>query len=190
MTNAEEKIWIIALKSGDHKAFDQLFKIYAPRLGYFCLQWVEEEDAKEVVQDTFLRLWETRERIDVERNLNTYITSIAKNLIYDLFRKRTVEQRYVQDLQPFLKDHWDAETELHTENLREVLTISINKLSGQQREVMLLKSKGYANEEIAELLQISKRTVEAHVGKAYKHLRDELGELRHLSFFFPFLLNM
>ena len=182
----EEKILIASFKSGDHKAFDQLFKLYAPRLGYFCLQWLEQEDAEEVVQDTFLRLWETRERIDVERNLNTYITAIAKNLIYDLFRKRTVEQRYCQQLQPFLKDHLDVEKEVHTENVREVLVSTINKLSGQQREVMLLKSKGYANDEIAELLGISKRTVETHLNKAYKQLRSELGELRHLSIFLSF----
>ena len=182
----EEKILIASFKLGDHNAFDQLFKMYAPRLGYFCLQWLKQEDAEEVVQETFLRLWETRERVDSERNLNTYITAIAKNLIYDLFRKRTVEQRYCQQLQPFFKDHSDVEKEVHTENVREVLEATINKLSGQQREVMLLKSKGYANDEIAELLGISKRTVETHLNKAYKQLRNELGELRHLSIFFFF----
>ena len=190
MGECEGRTLIRLFKSGDHKAFDQLFKMYAPRLGYFCLQWVEQEDAEEVVQDTFLRLWETRERIDLEKNINTYITAIAKNLIYDLFRKRTVEQRYCQQLQPFFKEHIDAEKEVYTKNIREVLVASIHKLPAQQREVMLLKSKGYVNDEIAELLGISKRTVETHLNKAYKHLRGELGELKHLSFFFSFLMNM
>ena len=153
-------------KSGEREAFDRLFKMYAPQLGYFCLRLVRQEDAEEIVQETFIKLWETRDKIKVELNFNTYITTIAKNLIYDMFRKKLVEQRYYQKFQSLIQEQLE-----------------------QQREVMMLKCKGFNNDEIAELLGISKRTVEAHLNKAYKKLRQDLGEVRYYLLFFTFLLN-
>ena len=156
-------------KSGEREAFDRLFKMYAPQLGYFCLRLVRQEDAEEIVQETFI-------------NFNTYITTIAKNLIYDMFRKKLVEQRYYQKFQSLIQEQLAVENELFRKNLQEVMFDSINKLSEQQREVMMLKCKGFNNDEIAELLGISKRTVEAHLNKAYKKLRQDLGEVRYYSF--------
>lgn len=180
---------LMQLKSGDQVAFDLLFKMYAPRLGYYCLQLVDRTDAEEIVQDTFLKLWETRDRIDIGRNFNTYITTIAKNLIYDMFRRKLVEQRYCRKLQSVLSEQMAVESEFYTADLHEVITNSINRLSDQQREVMLLKSKGFNNDEIAQLLGISKRTVETHLNKAYKKLRNELGEIRYFMLFLALMFN-
>ena len=123
--------------------------MYAPQLGYFCLRLVRQEDAEEIVQETFIKLWETRDKIKVELNFNTYITTIAKNLIYDMFRKKLVEQRYYQKFQSLIQEQLAVENELFRKNLQEVMFDSINKLSEQQREVMMLKCKGFNNDEIA-----------------------------------------
>lgn len=187
--NGDEGVLLMQFQAGDKRAFDQLFKMYAPRVGYFCLQLVHPADAEEIVQDTFLRLWESREKIDAGRNLNTYITTIAKNLIYDLFRRKLVEQRYCDQLQPILREQMVVENEFYRDNLHEVMLHSINKLSEQQREVMLLKSKGFSNDEIAELLGLSKRTVETHLNKAYKKLRIELGEVRYCLILLTLVFN-
>lgn len=158
-------------KSGEREAFDRLFKMYAPQLGYFCLRLVRQEDAEEIVQETFIKLWETRDKIKVELNFNTYITTIAKNLIYDMFRKKLVEQRYYQKFQSLFRNNWRLKTNFSERILQEVMFDSINKLSEQQREVMMLKCKGFNNDEIAELLGISKRTVEAHLNKALQKVK-------------------
>lgn len=189
LMNGDEDILLLRLKSGDKGAFDQLFNRYAPRLGYFCLRLISRVDAEEVVQETFLRLWETRDKVDVALNFNTYITTIAKNLIYDMFRRKLVEQRYYQKIQPILQEQLTVENELYKANLQEVMLDRINKLSVQQREVMMLKSKGFNNDEIAGLLGISKRTVETHLNKAYKKLRNDLSEMRYYLLFFAFILN-
>ena len=91
-------------------------------------------------------------------------------------------QRYYQKFQSLIQEQLAVENELFRKNLQEVMFDSINKLSEQQREVMMLKCKGFNNDEIAELLGISKRTVEAHLNKAYKKLRQDLGEVRYYSF--------
>ena len=157
---------------------DELTREETMKLLEKCFQ----EDAEEIVQETFIKLWETRDKIKVELNFNTYITTIAKNLIYDMFRKKLVEQRYYQKFQSLIQEQLAVENELFRKNLQEVMFDSINKLSEQQREVMMLKCKGFNNDEIAELLGISKRTVEAHLNKAYKKLRQDLGEVRYYSF--------
>ena len=61
-------------KSGEREAFDRLFKMYAPQLGYFCLRLVRQEDAEEIVQETFIKLWETRDKIKVESVSYTHLT--------------------------------------------------------------------------------------------------------------------
>ena len=85
-----------------------------------------------------------------------------------------MEQRYYQKFQSLIQEQLAVENELFRKNLQEVMFDSINKLSEQQREVMMLKCKGFNNDEIAELLGISKRTVEAQ-----QKLRQDLGEVRY-----------
>lgn len=178
----DERILLSQFKSGDRRAFDRLFKLYAPRLGSFCLRLINPSDAEEIVQYTFLKLWENREKFDIEQNFNTYMVAIAKNLIYDLFRQQLLKDRYCQKLQEALREQMSVDNKLYADNLHEVMISSINKLPDQQREVMSLKIKEFNNEEIAELLGISKRTVEAHLNKAYKKLRIDLKETRYCLF--------
>lgn len=58
----QEKKLVTRFKSGDADAFGMLFKLYAPKLGSFCLGLVSKEDAENIVQDVFLKLWETRKK--------------------------------------------------------------------------------------------------------------------------------
>ncbi len=85
--------------------------------------------------------------------------------------KKLVEQRYYQKFQSLIQNNWRLKTNFSERNLQEVMFDSINKLFGTTTEVMMLKCKGFNNDEIAELLGISKRTVEAHLNKAYKKLK-------------------
>ena len=96
-------------KSGEREAFDRLFKMYAPQLGYFCLRLVRQEDAEEIVQETFIKLWETRD----ERAEKLTITEVTEK--YELTkREHTILQLLMQG-----KDN-------HT--ICEELSISVNTL--------------------------------------------------------------
>lgn len=87
----QEKKLVTRFKSGDADAFGMLFKLYAPKLGSFCLGLVSKEDAENIVQDVFLKLWETRKKIDPSQNFGMYTMTIARNLIYDMFRRGSVD---------------------------------------------------------------------------------------------------
>jgi RNA polymerase sigma-70 factor (ECF subfamily) len=179
----EDGILVILLKKGDRNAFNTLFEKYSPKLYFFILKTFQNKvEAEEIVQDTFLRLWETRHRIDEKRHFNTYLISIAKHLIYDHLRHKMVERKYNQRVQKTSDQSYTVEDELASESLRAYIVANIERLPPQQKEILLLKSKGYENDEIAQQLNLSKRTVETHINRAFKFLRNSLAHGKELFF--------
>ena len=150
---------------------------------------VSKEDAENIVQDVFLKLWETRKKIDPSQNFGMYTMTIARNLIYDMFRRKLVSSRYVLKLQPLLEESVSTWDELNSRDRSKFMLCCIERLPKQQREVMLLKIKDFDNEEIAKLLGLSKRTVETHLNKAYKKLRIDLEEIRFYLFYLSLLFH-
>lgn len=160
------------------EVFEGIFRQYAPAVYYYSLRLTNSpDDAQEVVQETFMKVWENRSLLDSGQNIGTYINTIARNHIYDMFRRTLVRQKYGERLRESLHRHVSLEQELHLKELREVVARSVERLQGQQREILVMKSKGFLNDEIAQLLGLSKRTVESHLNKAYKTMREDLGNI-------------
>lgn len=179
---------LLLLKNGDKDAFDAVFKKHASKVYYFAMSLVNNTaETEDIVQETFLKIWEERAKINETRNFNAWISVVVKNTIYDLFRHRLIEQKYCESLRESLHRSVSIEHELHIGNLRELLAANIEKLPPQQREILIFKSKGFANAEIAQLLGISKRTVEVHLHRSYKNLKNNLGEIKYIL---PVLLLM
>lgn len=175
----DDKPLLTALKKGDEKAFDALFAKYAANLYYFSLDMVgDKAGAEEVLQETFLRVWEKRETIDPEHNFRNYLFSIAKNLIYDALRRKLVTLKYHKTVGSPSFGMPETDDALDADEIRKLLLAEIDKLPVHQRQVLKLKGEGMSNEEIAQALGISKRTVEYHLGKAYKQLRSDLAHLK------------
>ena len=169
----EDLLLLILLKKGNRKAFNVLFEKYSPKLYFYTLKTFKNRiDAEEIVQDTFLKIWETAHRIDEHKHFNTYLISIAKHLICDRLRHKAVEQKYSRYMSHFSSEFYSIEDKLESKNLKESLLADIENLPSQQKEVLLLKSKGYDNNEIATYLNLSKRTVETHINRAFKFLRN------------------
>lgn len=174
-----EQNLITALRSGDAKAFDALFRKYAPKLYFLALSFVPGTDqAEEIVQETFVRIWEARHRIDPERNFGPYMVSIAKRILYNVVRHTLVEQKYNRQAARDSDDSYTIEDELAIRSFRERMLEGIGNLPPQQREILTLKSEGFDNEEIALRLHLSKRTVETHINKAFRYLRVFLADSR------------
>jgi RNA polymerase sigma-70 factor (ECF subfamily) len=179
----EDGVLIISLKKGNRNAFNTLFEKYSPKLYFFVLKTFQNKvEAEEIVQETFLKIWETRHRIDEKQNFNTYLISIAKHLIYDHLRHKAVERKYSQRVQQTSDKSYTVEDEFALESLRDYIIANIELLPPQQKEILLLKNKGYENDEIAERLNLSKRTVETHINRAFKVLRNSLSHGKELFF--------
>ena len=80
------------IKTGNKQAYQKLFEKYAPRIYNFSLSYLRNEnDAEELVQDVFLKIWEKRATLDASQNLKAFIFKIAVNTIYDFTRRKNIE---------------------------------------------------------------------------------------------------
>jgi len=171
----------IALKviEGNHDAFAQLYDLYAERIYYFALRFmISKEDAENVTQEVFVKLWETRDRIDVNLSLSSYLFTIARNTIFNIHRKRVNEIAYLEHLSTYLEsNHVRLENEIIFRDIQEQLERIINDLPPQRKKVFELSRKqGLSHKEIAEQLNISEKTIETHIRLALKTLREGLDQ--------------
>ena len=174
----EEKDYIVELKKGSFAAFDLIFSTYKERLYAFAVGYLKvADDAQELVQEVFVKVWENREMLDESRSFNSYLFTISKNTILNYFRKRANEQSYIDYIkQNTYLTYNKAEEELEYEELLKNANNVIEQLSHRQKEIYRLsREKGLSNEEIARKLHISKKTVENQVSLAMKFLREQLG---------------
>lgn len=176
-----------ALRDGDYDIFRKLYLGYVDTLVRFLQPLVgTREDAEEVAQDVFLRLWENRAQIDPERNIRSYIFAWSRNLAIDRIRHRAVEERNHEVLRYLISDLDEATPEeVVMEKETELLVrICVEKMPARQREVFLLsREERMSDDEIAARLNVSKRTVQTHLYNARKALREALKFLPLILFF-------
>lgn len=185
----DDKKLLNALQRGDKRAFDDIFSKYAPDVFRFSVGLTKNKpEAEEILQETFVKVWENRKTIDPNRKFRNYLISIAKNLIYDLLRRKVVERKYLTAKVLSTQHLPDIEDDLHLDDLRKLLLDSFNKLTHHQKEILTLKSNGLDNQEIADLLNISKRTVESHLSRAYQNLRADMPGFKDIFHLLPSLI--
>lgn len=170
----DERRLLKSLREGDQSAFDAIFRKYAPELHRFSLsKSCDARQAEEIVQETFMKVWELRRQIDPDRNFASWLITIAKHKIYNSFRRRVLEIKWNMAAAEQV-DTATVEGQLQLDDLRRLLLGGIDRLAPRQREILLLKSQGMSNDEIAEQLSIPKKVVENNIYKAYRQLRIDL----------------
>ena len=165
------------VKGSDVEAFRRLFERYQPILfRQVFFQTNETDQAHDIVQQTFISVWEHRRSIRSHLSFLAYILRISRNLIYDAMKHQKIRDRIDVPLPPPAKSELDDPAEaLHLALLQEKITSIINGLPQKCREIFLLsRFVGKTNQEIADLLQLSVRTVEHQISKALKVLRKHL----------------
>jgi RNA polymerase sigma-70 factor (ECF subfamily) len=177
-----DSILLQALKNGDEEAFELLFKKYSGRIYYVAFQYINDRDeAEEIVQEVFYRVWIHQKDLRSDLPFPPYLVRIAKNLIINKSKRKIVERAYLNSL---TSDAADQETEntVQFSEIKSILDELIEKLPEKRKEVFLMsRSKGLTNREIAHHLNISESTVENHINKALKMLRQGLTEAGYLA---------
>ncbi len=178
----------LRIKNGDEYSFELLFRKYYVRLCGFANKFLNDpEEAREIVQDVFLGLWEEREDIRPEDSLNSYLFRITQNKSINKLRRRRVESKYTGILQLVYVENIELspyDSLLVNELDNEIIT-AVGKLPVKCREIFdLSRMEGLRYSEIAKMLQISVKTVEAQMSKALKILRLELKDYLMMLVFF------
>jgi RNA polymerase sigma-70 factor (ECF subfamily) len=170
------------LGNGEADAFERIFRrLSEPVFRFVCGMVQDETRAHDITQDTFAKLWEIRERVGEVDALRAYIFRMARNRVYNRQRDEKKRREYDEDLREFHEDSSppsparDADASV----LRGILEQWIEELPDRQQEALCLRRQEHlSHDEIAEVMDISPSTVNNHIVRAMKHLRDRLQEYR------------
>lgn len=176
-SNLAEIKLICGLKKGSQKAFDAIYDMYAKRLYMYCLQYTKSrEDAEEIVQDVFIRLWDNRDNIRQEETLRSLLFIMAKHYLINAYRAHVnspVYEDYVEYQDMILAEGQGQPLE-YEEFVRQLKQL-LYKLPTTQRQVIeMSKLKQLSNKEIACELGLSEQTVKNQLSLGLKKLRERL----------------
>ena len=173
-----EKRLLTEVKNGSFQAFERLYNMYSGKLYNFIMRISSGNQymAEEVVQSAFIRVWEVRERVEPESSFISFLCTIAKNLLMNMYQRQTVEYVYNEYLKNTGVDR-DSQTEesIDLRFLNEYIDSLAEELPAQRKKIFILsKRQNYTNKEIAEMMGISESTVATQLSLAVKFMREQL----------------
>lgn len=173
--------------------YKAVFRQYYPKLLFYATRLVGVEEAEDVVQDVFVELWRRRDTVVIGEQILAFLYRSVYTKAINLLKHQAIENNYSnamteiyeRKLQFYQPDHAEVIRKIENQELRQEIYNAINELPDKCREVFKLSYlHDMKNKEIAETLSISLRTVEAHIYKALKFLRERLGHLLLSSIIF------
>lgn len=179
------------LKKGDMASFDAIYNKYCHKLHGFVLRYLkQEEDAEEIVQEVFIKIWEARGKIDVYTSFESFLFTIAYNSTISLLRKRiseTKSREYLKCLQQI--DTADTIIdEIQFKELNQKVQSLLQQLTPRQKEIYLLsREEGLTHKEIAQKLNISENTVKNHLVTTLKYLKSRIDSSLAVNILFLYL---
>lgn len=177
---------IRGLKQGSKSAFDAIYAMYFKRLFVYCLRFTKSsEDAEEIVQDVFLRLWNIRESIQQEDTLRSLLFIISKNYLINAFHKNINSPVYEDYVNYQEQIAVDDISRMEYEEFVHQLNHAMSRLPKTQQQVIeLSRFKQLSNKEVAERLSLSEQTVKNQLSLGLKMLRSLLGNAPIIGLFF------
>jgi len=173
-----EKKLLDRIKKSNKTAFKDLYYIHYPVLFRYVVYRIgDREIAEDIVQETFVRIWNNRSRLDSNKSFFSLIARISSNLCYDHFRHQKVKIQHQEKLpELYSKNKKNPESGHDLNEMKEAIWNAVNDhLPDKCRKIFLLsRNERKTNQEIADLLNISKRTVENQLYRALKILRKLL----------------
>jgi RNA polymerase sigma factor, sigma-70 family len=169
---------IYRLQEGDEAAFEKVFHEYHKKLYFFFLRKTKSVDiSEELVQETFIKLWSHRKRLNVSLSISIQLFRIAKTTLVDLLRRKAKSR-----ISSLSDDELTAlsETQVQPEpadshSVVVQLRKSVSLLSPMRKKIIELRLNGLTNQEIASCLSISIKTVENQINKAFHDIRQNIG---------------
>ncbi len=171
-----------AFRQGNKEVFNAIYNEFSDMLYHLCMEYLSDETiAEEIVQDTFVKLWDVREGIRDDLSLRNYLYTITKNYCLMQFRKKQTlikskkELKYIEMQFNYEAMVAMADDVLQFDELKSRIDEAIEALPDKLKEVFILsRFDGLKYKEIAEQLDVSVKTVEVRISKSLSILRNEL----------------
>ncbi len=168
---------IKSFRTFDEQTFEQVFRDNYASLVVMAMRWIKDKDsAKNIVQDVFFKLWEKRSSVQID-SWQSYLRVAVRNSCFNELKHveviRGYERRFSEEEEAM--PDYDVSSDLFAQRLYE----AIDDMPPQRRKIFLLsRVDGKKYREIAQLLSLSPKTVEAQMGKALQFLRTKLAAVR------------
>lgn len=169
-------LWAKKISRSDRASFDQLFRSLYPLLMRFAMRYTRDRAAaKDVTQDCFVKLWQRRDRIDPQKSLKSFLYTMVRNRALNMIRDQsntTVNHELVGDVSSYdgLQDEIDSGRRSELDDLMQGW---ISNLPERQKEAFeLSRFEGLNHEEIAQVMDLSPKTVNNHIVAALGYLRE------------------
>ena len=177
-TYSDNSEFINALKSGDSKAYTLLVDMYHHRLCLYAYSLIKNQKAAEdIVQNVIIRTWKKRNLLNCDFEIRSFLYKSVHNEFIDEHRKQKLvvplEEKYIKALTTIIEE----EDECALERKIELVKREIQNLPPKCKEIFILsKQDGLTNLEISEYKNVSVKSVEAHITKAFTILRKSIGD--------------
>lgn len=184
IANTMDNIFLLQLiKNGDKQAFKYIFDTYFTALCRFMYLYLgNTQEAEDIASDIFASLWENRKKLEIRLTFKAYLFQAAKNRCLNAIRDRKATVS-LDDINGQDAPQVNVTDALETEELNNLIQEAILSLPDKCREVFeKSRTKNQTNQEIAESMDISVKTVEAQITKALKQIRKSLGEQYYYLF--------
>ncbi len=182
---------LLQLREGDRVAFYNIYERYCNRLYGFVFRYIKQEaDAEGIVQEVFIKVWESRSKIDIYSSFEAFLFTIAYNATISLLRKRVTEKKYLEHLKSIQQINTtpDLTDEIYFNELNSKVQKLLDKLTPRQKEIFQLsRDKGLSHNEIAEKLNISVNTVKKHIANTLAFLRTHIDTSLTVNLLFVYL---
>jgi RNA polymerase sigma-70 factor (family 1) len=165
------------LRNGDKKALDEIYALYYSKIRRFAYSYLkDDDDSNDIIQDVFIKIWESRHKLKKHTQLEPLLYTITKNSVLSLFRKKSTEKKYLDYLQNCATANNSGTEELTDfEFIKEQYKNLIPKLPPERRDIFILsREKGLTNKEIAKRKNISEKTIENQITKALSFFKEQL----------------
>ncbi|MFV0592481.1 MAG: RNA polymerase sigma-70 factor [Draconibacterium sp.] len=169
---------------GEKIAFESMFKAYFPRLKRYCIGMVQDNDvADDLVQDSFLKLWEKRYDVHNESSFKALLYTIVRNNALNYLKRNKLHTEFLEAFrynsysqELFIRSFLDEKEQKEEEAFFNAeLKRLLGTLPEKCREAFLLsRFEGLSNKEVAKAMEVSVKTVEKHLAKARSILRKSL----------------
>ena len=167
---------IKGLRSGRDSAYEQLFKEYYKPLAVFASTYVEDiETGKEIVQDLFVHLYEKRRALAINSSIKSYLFKSVRNRCLNHIKHQQVVKMHHDQMKPVVEESENLEDLIRETELEHMVSKVVDQLPPKCKRIFTMsRVSGLSNGEIAQELEISKRTVETQISNALKVLREKL----------------
>jgi RNA polymerase sigma-70 factor (ECF subfamily) len=174
----DSKELLLSIKRGDHQAFKQFFEKHHTYLYRFLLKrGMSEQQAEDLIQQAFVKIWEQRTEIDETKSLRSYLFRIAYTRMLNQIRDN---KKFNDDADPDSKAaQSQTDATLEQQELSNAIERAIQEMPEKRQLVFqLCYLQEFRYQEAAEFMEVSVKTIENHMGAALKDLRSKLEKFR------------